>query len=415
MQRRKLQLLAAIATTIALAVPGGSALAQDKIVIDVVTGFTGGDRAAYEGLVESFNESHPDIEVRMDIQPWDSIKTTMPAALATGSGPDVLTPDFNPGTVLEYAGSGTILALNDLMGDGENQIDPTALPAAVLDGATIDGNLYSVPANLATLMLYYNKDLLGAAGLTEPPATMDEFRAYAQQLTDTDAGQYGVALADHATIAMWPILIWADGGDILGPDGCSALADPATVAAVKSWSDLVVSEGISPVGLTGQEADNLVAAGIAAMEMNGPWATGSYTAAGIDYDVAPIPVGSAPQVTLAAAVPFIVNVATENPEAVFEFLSWWNSPEAQAALALGSGFPPTRTDMADDPALAENPWVQKFAAAVPYSRPYLADAPSFSQVDEVFTTAIGRVTRGEDVEAVLTDAAAQMDSILGCE
>jgi hypothetical protein len=59
--------------------------------------------------------------------------------------------------------------------------------------------------------------------------------------------------------------------------------------------------------------------------------------------------------------------------------------------------------------------VSKFAAAVSYSRPYLANVPNFTQVDEIFSTAIGRVTRGEDVTAVLTDAAAQTNTLLGCQ
>lgn len=404
--------------TVALAAQATMVGAQSgsaPVVLDVLTGFTGGDRGAYEALVATFNETHPDIEVRMDIQPWDSIKTTVPAAFASGQGPDIVTPDFNPGTVLEYAKAGTILALDDLMGTGANQIDPAALPADVVAGNTVDGSVYAVPANLATLMLYYNKTLLDEAGITAPPATMDELRAAAKQLTDSAKGQYGLALADHATIAMWPILIWADGGDVIGADGCSALADPATIAAVESWASLVANDGISPAGLTGADADSLVAAGKAAMEMNGPWAAGSYTEAGLDFDVAPIPTGSAGQVTLASSVPFVVNAATDAKDAAFTFLSWWNSPEAQAQLSLASGFPPTRADMADDPALAANPMIAKFAAAVPYSRPYLANVPSFTQVDEIFSTAIGRVTRGEDVTAVLTEAAAQTNDVLGCQ
>ncbi len=407
--------LAAQTSMVSAQSPSAAAPPGDKVVISLLTGFTGGDRGAYEDLVAAFNASHPGIEVQMDIQPWDSIKTTVPAAFAAGQGPDIVTPDFNPGTVLEYAKAGTILPLDDLMGTGANQIDPAALPQGVVDGNTVDGSVYAVPANLATLMLYYNKALLAAAGIAAPPTTMDEFRADAKALTDTAKGQYGVALADHATIAMWPILVWADGGDIIGADGCSALADPATIAAVKSWADLFVSAGISPAGLTGAEADTLVAAGKAALEMNGPWATGSYTEAGLDYDVAPIPVGTAGQLTLASSVPFVVNKATAHKDAVYTFLSWWNSKEAQQQLSLASGFPPTRADMAADPALAANPWVTKFAAAVPYSRPYLANVPKFTQVDEIFSTAIGRITRGEAADAVLTDAASQTNTVLGCK
>ena len=402
-------------STQAPATAAPTAAPAEKVVLNLLTGFTGGDRAAYEGLVKLFNDTHPNIEARMDIQPWDTIKTTTPAAFASGQGPDIVTPDYNPGTVLEYVKGGLILPLDEMFGTGEKQVDPAALPPAVLEGFSADGKIYAAPANLATLMVYYNKALYAAAGLTKPPSTMDEFRTYAKALTDKAKGQYGIALADHATIAMWPILIWADGGNIVGQDGCSMLDDPKTIAAVKSWADLIASDAISPVGLTGGEADNLIAAGKAAMEMNGPWATGVYTPAGIDYDVAPIPRGSAPQVTLAAAVPFVVNKATKNKDAALEFLAWWNGKDAQRYLSANSGFPPSRTDMADDPELAKNPWVPKFAAAVPYSRLYLAGVPNFSQVDEIFSTAIGRLTRGEPADAVLTDSAKQMDAVLGCK
>jgi len=394
--------------------PAAATPVPEKVVLNVLTGFTGGDRPAYEGLIKLFNDSHPNIEVRMDIQPWDTITTTTPAAFATGQGPDIVTLD-STGDILEYAKAGTILPLDDLFGSGPTQLDPAALPKSVVDGFKFDGKVYAAPANYATLMLYYNKKLLAAAGYSAPPTTMDEFRAYAKKLTDTGARQYGVALADHATIAMWPILIWADGGDIVGSDGCSKLDDPKTVAAVTSWADLIVTNGVSPVGLTGQEADNLVSAGKAALEMNGPWAAGSYATAGVDFDVAPIPKGSGDQVTLADAVPFVVNKNTKHKDAAFEFIAWWNGKDAQRSLAVNGGFPPTRVDMASDPELAKNQWVPKFAAAVPYSRLYLAGVPGSAQVDEIFTTAIGRVTRGDAVDGVLADSAKQMNQVLGCK
>lgn len=412
-------------STSASAAPVGSVAASpqpssaEKVTLTFLTGFTGGDRPAYEGLITKFNETHPSIEVKMDIQPWDTIGQELPGAIATGKGPDLATPNYNPGSIFSYAKAGSILPVDDAYGAGPGQVDRAAMPASVFEGFTLDGKVWAVPANFATLMLYHNKKALAEAGLTAAPATMDELRDAAVKLTKKDASgnvtQYGIALADNQTIAMWPILIWAEGGDLVNDQGCSGLADPKTIAAVKSWADLIVNEGVSPVGLTGQEADNLFAAGKAAMEMNGPWATGQYTPAGIDYDVAPIPKGAGDQVTLAAIVPIVVNKNTKNKEAAYEFLAWWTGKEAQTELALGSGFPPARTDVADDPALQSNPWVPKFAAAAPYSKVYLAGVADFAEIDtDVFTPAIGRITRGESAEAVLTEAAQQMNQILGC-
>lgn len=398
--------------------PGGSSDANSApVTLTFLAGFTGGDRAAYEGLVEEFNATHPGIQVEMEIQPWDVIGQELPAAMATGGGPDIATPSFAEGSIFAYAESGSILPLADAYGDG--LVERDAIPEAALNAFTYQDQLYAVPANFATLLLYHNLDLLEAAGFDGPPETMEELREYAVELTETDAAgnvtQYGLALADHATIPMWPVLIWAEGGTIVDDDGCSGLANAETVEAVQTWADLVVNENISPVGLTGAEADNLFAAGEAAMEMNGPWATGVYTPAGLNYDAAPIPEGAGGPVTLATTVPMVLNANTEHPEAAYEFFAWWTSQEAQRELALGSGFPPARTDMAEDDELAGHEWVPKFAAAAADARVYLAGVEDFTEADaEIFIPAIQRITRGESAEEVLTESSEQLDALLGC-
>ena len=392
--------------------------AGQKVTITYWNGFTGGDRPTFEALFKQFNDTHPNIELKVDIQPWDSIAQKLPAALATGQGPDIATPDYNVGTIRQYAKNGLILPLDDLYASGAGKIDRAAIPKGLVDGFSVDGTLYAAPANFATLLLYYNKDAFAEAGIAAPPRTMDEFRDAAQKLTKLDASgnvmQFGIALPERQTIANWPILIWADGGDLLDAKGCSALGDPKTIAAVKSWADLIVNKKISPVGETGQGSDNLFAAKKAAMEINGPWAAGQYKGAGVNFDVAPVPNGSAGAVTLASTVPMVVNKSTKNKAAVYEFLSWWTSKEAQATLAVGAGFPPVRTDMAGDATLAQNPLVPKFAAAAPSSRLYLATVDKFAQIDtDIISPAIARATRGEPADAVLKDAAGKMNTLIG--
>jgi len=393
--------------------------ASEKVVITFWNGFTGGDRPTFEALFQEFNDTHPNIELKVDIQPWDTLGQKLPAALASGVGPDVSTPDYNVGTIWQYVNSGSIAPLDEIYGMEPGKIDINAMPPEVLEGFTRDGHIWAVPVNFGTLLLYYNKDLLAEAGYAEPPKTMEEFQEYAAKLTKKDdAGnviQYGIALAENQTIPMWPILIWANGGDLTNDKGCSMLNDPKTVEAIKSWADLIVNEGISPVGLTGGDADNLFAAGKAAFEMNGPWAAGQYGPAGINFDVAPIPVGPAGAVTLVSTTPMVMSASTENKEAAYEFLVWWISKDTQRTLALGAGFPPARTDMADDPAFSENPLLQKFSAAAPYSRLYLPNAELFSQIDvDIFQPAIGRITRGESADVVLQEAHQQLNQLLGC-
>ena len=67
------------------------------VELSMLTGFTGPDKPAYEALVAEFNQTHPNIKVTMDVQPWDAIGQKLPSSWATGQGPDLATPNFDPG------------------------------------------------------------------------------------------------------------------------------------------------------------------------------------------------------------------------------------------------------------------------------------------------------------------------------
>jgi multiple sugar transport system substrate-binding protein len=410
-----------VATTIAALTVAGCAASgsgsagetndASPVELNLLTGFTGGDRGAYEALIEKFNATHDDIQVSMEVQPWDTIAQTLPAAWATGQGPDLATPSFDPNVLARYLETDSVLPL-DAVGSGETQINVDQLAPAAIEAFTADGDLYAVPANIATLQLYYNKELFQQAGIQKPPATVDEFRETAKALTKD--GVYGLSLAERETIQMWPILQWLDGADIVDDKGCSVLDDPASVRSLTAWSELVRNK-VAPVGLTGAESDSLFSAGKAAMQLNGPWAAAGYTGAGIDLGVAPVPVGVNGPVTLGSTVPMAASARTEHPAEAQEFMAWWTGRDAQRQFALASGFPPVRTDLADDPELAENEVVSAFAAALPSARLYLPGVENAAEADaEGYLPMIGEITRGEDVAAAAKSASDRINATTGC-
>ena len=144
--------------------------------------------------------------------------------------------------------------------------------------------------------------------------------------------------------------MWENGADIV-KDGKPALSSPESVSALKTWTDLVKNDKISPVGLSGAESDKLFETSKAAMEITGPWATSGYDKDGFSYDVAPIPAGPAGAFTLADTVVLMVNAKTQNKDAALQFIKHWNSKDSQVTLSSMTGFPPTRTDLANDPTL----------------------------------------------------------------
>src|SRR5690242_14012976 len=102
MNRRNLLAAAAAAgTALAFALaPQPAAAAPVKLTY--WSGFTGGDRQAYEDLIKKFNDTHPDIQIDYQLQPWDSIAQKLPTAIASGAGPDLATPDYNVATLQQY-------------------------------------------------------------------------------------------------------------------------------------------------------------------------------------------------------------------------------------------------------------------------------------------------------------------------
>jgi multiple sugar transport system substrate-binding protein len=411
--------IGAVGIMLALAACSGSpstSASGGKVDLTVWTGFTGGDRPGYAQIVTDFNASHPNIHVTMTVQPWDTIQQKLPSAWLTGQGPDLATPSSDPNAVAQYVKTNSVLPITNT-GPGSTQINVDKLAPGTVKEFTYNNKLYAVPANFATLSLYYNKKAFAAAGISGPPTTVAEFAADAKKLTiGGGQTQYGLALADNQTIQMWPILQWLEGGDIVDSKNCSVVQTAAGQKSLKTWSDMVVNDKISPVGLTGAEADSLFSAGKAAMEINGPWAAPGYKSAGIDLGIATIPVGVNGKVTLGATAPLSISAKTKYPAQAQEFLAYWTSKSVQQKFSLSTGFPPLRTDLSDDPKLKTDPVVSVFAAQVPDSRLYLPGVPNATQVDaNGYVPLIGEITRGQSVAGSSAAIGATINGLTGCK
>ncbi|MFJ4412423.1 ABC transporter substrate-binding protein [Streptomyces sp. NPDC088910] len=413
----------AAATTVSLLLAGcgdngaGGGTSGGVVKLTMLTGFTGPDAPSYQALIKEFNAGHPKIQVTMTAEPWATIGQKLPASWATGQGPDLATPSSDPGAIFTYIKTNSVLPLDPAVGAGTGQIDSAAFPAAVKSAFTVDGKLYAVPANMATLVLYYNKAMFAAAGISRPPATEDEFIADAKKLTKGSGGkpsQYGLSLADNNTIQMWPILQWMSGGDIVGPDNCAVVNSPASVQALTRWSRLVSQDHISPVGQAGADADTLFSAKKAAMEINGPWAAAGFTSAGVDLGIAQVPVGSAGPVTLASTVPLMIARTSKHQAEAKEFLAWYTGKAAQTQFSKVSGFPPARTDLGG--AVKGDPTVAQFAAALPHAKLYLAGQQNSTRIDsDVYVPLIQKIERGADVQSAADSAAKAINSLTGCK
>lgn len=415
MSRRALLAASLVGATVAASCGGGGpsgGTSSGPAEMTFWNGFTASDRKYVEQIVRNYNQSSKN-HIDMTIEPWDTIYQKLQTSLATGQGPDMTGMD--PSLVAQYASNGLLQPLDDLYGPGG--IDKSIVPQAFFNIAKVNGHIYAAPMTVATVMLYYNKDLFKAAGISSPPKTIDEMLADAAKLTKkTSKGQqYGLLLPDHDVIQWWALFAWAYGGDIVSSDHKSSkLTDAGTVQGFQAWADAQRQSHISPVGTSGAEGDQLFQTQKAAMEFNGPWVTSGFTQAGVNYDVVPVPVGSLGKSrTLAAGAAMAIGKPSKYKKQDEDFIKYWYSKKSELIYAKGAGSSPGRTDMLDQLAKLDNPYPAKFAAQLPNAAYYLAGLKDVSHVgDDIITPAVQSILRGADVQKTLSEANSKLNEAL---
>ncbi len=427
--RRNVVITAGIGA-VALALAGctgqGSAGSSDdstvdgKIVLNFWNGFTGPDGPALQQVVDDFNASQDGIEVKTNIMPWDTLYQKVLTSVASNDGPDIIA--MSATRMPQFASEGLFMPVDDYYDNAD--YDSAALTEAAVEASMFDGKNYGVPVNFTPMMMYYNKDLFIAAGLDPeaPPTTWDEFTAMVPKLTVDENGdgkpeQFAIALADHETVPIFPSLLWGTGGSIVSDDGTtSTLGDPESIEALDTWVSLVRDHKASPVGLNGADADKLFQTGKAAIEIVGPWMTTGFDEAGLNYGLAKPFAGPTADAVLAdvVAMGLPANASDADKDAAYTFFAYWNSVEGQTTWSDGSGFPPTRSDVAD--LVTKSPYPAIFGATeVTDSAKILM--PGIAQggpiLETVFTPALQKALNGQGtVEEIFAEASAQVQAEL---
>lgn len=377
-------------------------------------GYTEADGDVLEQIVDDFNAAHEgEIEVSTQVNPWDVIDDTLLPALSAGDGPQIVAMPAERLPV--YADRGAFVDLSDYYdsADATASINPGAL-----DMVTVDGAAYGVPTGFVPISMFYNKALFQAAGV-EVPTTWDEWVAAAEATTIDSNGdgtpeQYGLALADHATVGngVWPTLFYGNGGDVV-QDGEAVIDSPENAETLAFWHDAVTNGKISPTGVDGVSGDGLFSSGRVAMYIAGPWMASIAVENGIDYGIAPVPAG--PQAQESSAIGVAMALTSESDQAqqdaAQEFFSYFLSRDEATAWALGSGWPPLRTDISVDE-VDENPVVAALTEQAELGRPLLPGVVNSTDVLTAVDNLTQRAMAGEPIEGLLEQAQADIDAAL---
>ncbi|MFZ1240354.1 MAG: extracellular solute-binding protein, partial [Anaerolineae bacterium] len=174
--------------------------------------------AAYRKLVDAFHARYASIRVDLRHVPNESdYRRQLTAGFAAGAPPDIMLLNFR--RFAAFTAPGGLQPLGPYLARSSVVHEADFYPQA-LEGFRLDNQLWCIPQNISSLVVYYNRDLFDAAGLSYPAAdwTWDDFLAAAKILTRDNTGdgqpeQYGAGMAP-SLIRLAPF-IWANGGDIV--------------------------------------------------------------------------------------------------------------------------------------------------------------------------------------------------------
>jgi ABC-type glycerol-3-phosphate transport system substrate-binding protein len=128
------------------------------------------------------------------------------------------------------------------------------IPAAV-ERMTFQGKIWGYPTEHQAPALIYRRSILENAGITEIPATAEEIRALAQELTYEEGGQkyYGFTqwYDNYPATFHFPGIIWRHGGEMYNFEGDiprEITVDTPEVAAALGWWRGMVDDGSTQVG-----------------------------------------------------------------------------------------------------------------------------------------------------------------------
>lgn len=277
-----------------------------------------------------WNKEHPDIKIEAEFQA-DLANDKYMLALKNGTAPDVLSCALD--WVTTFGNAGLLAPLDEYV--AKDSLDVSQFVKGANDASTVGGKLYGLPFRSETYVMFYNKDILAAAGYDAPPATWDEVKEVAAACTGSDVYGYGLCGTNYSNFSFQYItMLRSSGGDILNTDNsASAFGSDVAIQTAQLYKDLAA---YAPASLL--ENDNianrtLFASGKIAMYLSGIYDLAEIVKANPDLNFACVMVptaNGAERNTILGGWSVAVAESSKEKEAAWEFVKFLSRPDIAA-------------------------------------------------------------------------------------
>jgi multiple sugar transport system substrate-binding protein len=398
--------------------PGGSTTDGKAVSLSIWTGWPELD-PFFKKMAEEYKKTKPNVSIEISSFPLRDYEKKVAAALPSKSAADIL--PLNPDLALRYIGGNMMQVTPD---DLVKQNNSGIHQKLIVDTTLVNGKSYGVPAFMGSGAIYYNKDMLKEAGLTEPP-NADNLLEYAQKLAKRDASgnleRAGMSLrlsggGSGTGEKFWNILAQRGGSIVKEVSPGKFKADYNTEAGyqtLKLYVDMVHKfKTDDPKVKHDTEAFQTKMAAFYIRESN-VVADTKKKAPDLNYDAAPL------KANVISLINYYVSSADKaKADAAWDFIRFLTKPENHKQMIAMSGWLPPRDDLDLSDLYKEYPQYKAF-----FTKQELQMYPSIAEFDEILTKFADRIaTKGftdpsfvdnpDKMKAFLNDAAKETNDIL---
>lgn len=372
---------------------------------------------AMDQLIEMFEAENPNIKVvhNADI-PYAEFRDKIAASVPAGVGPDVAT--------LFYGWQSAWIDAGYLVPLPEDAFPPMSVDAEfspMVQASFVDGTLYTLPTAVRTLALFYNKDLMEAAGLdpNSPPTTLDELAEQAVACTQRDAdGNLAIqgfvtdlSAQDHHWFR--EVLVRQFGGVPYSDDGRTVMYNDD--AGLQAWNYLLAFKTELETGDTSlfDGSTNAFVAGKVCFHVDGSFRLGTLAsnAPDMNFGVVELPTHNGIQSTFGSYWTHGITKKAAEDQARFDasvkFLQFITSAEAGSIWVDIVGELPAQLEAGSDPELMADEKLGAFARGLAYA--YATFFADESAQRQALIDAYDMVVLADEDPAVALEIAADTD------
>jgi multiple sugar transport system substrate-binding protein len=360
-----------------------SACSKDKAasgggkIVTIWYGNTGDEALVYEKAIAAYNASQTQYEVQ-GLSVNDQQKIIV--ALASNEAPDII-KGSNMG-VISYQANGLLEDLRPYI-EGD-RFDLSVYSPQGLTANTVGGGLYALPIDGYTIQMFYNKDLLAAAGYSDPPQTMEDLYEMAVKATKLDANGtievlgyplFPLASARQELIYGFGGRWWAEDGRTLTPQSPGVIESLQYNIRYRNLYGIdKVQAFIGTANTNRYTEQDMFFAGKQLFRLDGTWLPTMMKNFGstVNYGITMIPGtrsrpelrGSARYETDSVSIP----ITAANKDGAWDFIKWLTGPEGAKIIVLGTGVTPALKSLYSDPDVLALPAFPGFIEALKEER-----------------------------------------------